>query len=142
MSSPKRATNHEETVDEALPLRHSALLFAVVAVVQAALHIIGGGLTAADLITLWLTSLVMVAMFNLGYWVRMRWGDPANLDERDSTIMNRAIAAGFLTIIASVPVVLTYQGLQTTTVTPELVPGMDVVIVVAGVLELRHRSVV
>lgn len=129
-----------------LPLTYSALLFAVVAVVQAALQVVVGDLTAADLITLWLTSLVMVATFNLGYWVRMRRGDPVNLDERDSAIMNRAMAAGFLTVIASVLVVLTYQGVQTTTVTPELVwvlvPGMAVVIVVAGVLELRHRNVV
>lgn len=129
-----------------LPLTYSALLFAVVAVVQAALQVVVGDLTAADLITLWVTSLVMVATFNLGYWVRMRRGDPVNLDERDSAIMNRAMAAGFLTVIASVLVVLTYQGVQTTTVTHELVwvlvPGMAVVIVVAGVLELRHRNVV
>jgi hypothetical protein len=125
-----------------IPVKYSILLFLIISVVQSALQLVFGTLTAAELIITWANSVVIVGMFNFGYLIRRRQGNPVNLDERDNEIMNNAMAAGFLTTLASAFVLLTYQGIQAS-VTPTLVwvliPGIVVVLVVAGVLELRHR---
>lgn len=125
-----------------IPVKYSILLFLIISVVQSALQLVFGTLAAAELIITWANSVVIVGMFNFGYLIRRRQGNPVNLDERDNEIMNNAMAAGFLTTLASAFVLLTYQGIQAS-VTPTLVwvliPGIVVVLVVAGVLELRHR---
>lgn len=128
-----------------IPVKYSTLLFLIVSVIQSALQLIFGALASSELITIWINSLVIVGVFNLGYLIRSRRGNPVNLDERDNAIIDNAMAAGFLTTLASALILLTYQGTQTS-VTPALVwvliPGIVVVFVVAGVLELKHRNTV
>ena len=122
-----------------LPLWYNLVLLASVSGTYAILVLLWGGNSS----NIWLHSAAFLLTFNLLYVYRERAGTAKMVTETDTEQLFTGLGFGFLAVLISLPVLLTYRGLDEAGVSRDVawivLPGIAVTLVVWVGSELRER---
>jgi len=122
-----------------LPLRYNLLLLGFTSGTYATLVLLWGG----DSSDIWLHSAGFLLTFNLLYAYRERAGTAKMVAETDTEQLFRGLGFGFLAVLISLPLLLTYRGLEGAALSRDVawivLPGVAVTFAAWAVYELQSR---